>query len=74
MGDTSRRALARAGTHPSGRADGSGDKDFAHCGDAKAGGAGGGGARKKKSKCWCDRRVTEEEEVLASQNERLAVE
>jgi hypothetical protein len=63
MGDTGRRALARAGIHPSGRAGGSGDKDFTHCGDAKADDAGGGGARKKKSKRWCGRGVTEEEEV-----------
>ncbi len=70
----SRRAFARAGIHPSGRAGGSGDKDFAHCGDAKAGSAGGGGARKKKSKRWCGRGVTREEEVLASQNQRLVIE
>ncbi len=74
MGDTSRRALARAGTDPSGRAGGSGDKDFAHSGDAKAGNAGGGGVRKKKSKHWGGRRVTEEEEVLTSQNQRLVIE
>jgi hypothetical protein len=74
MGDTGRRALARAGTPPSGRAGGSGDKDFAPCGDAEAGGAGGGSARIKKSKHWCGRGVTEEEEVLASQNQRLALE
>ncbi len=74
MGDTSGRALARAGTNPSGRAGGSGDKDFAHGGDAKAGIAGGGSVRKKKSEHWCGRRVTKEEEVLASQDQRLVIE
>jgi hypothetical protein len=73
VGATGLRALARAGTHPIGGAGGSGDQDFAHCGDAEAGGAGGGGARKKKSKRWCGRRVTEEEEVLTSQDQRLAL-
>jgi hypothetical protein len=73
MGDTSRRARARAGTDPSGRAGGSKDKDFAHGGDAKASSA-DGGARKKKSKRWCGRGVTKEEEVLASQNQRLVIE
>jgi hypothetical protein len=62
MGATGRRALARPGTHPSSGAGGSGNKDFAHCGNAEAG---GGGAWKKKSKHWCGRRFTEEEEVLA---------
>jgi hypothetical protein len=74
MGDMSWRTLARAGTDPSGRAGGSGDKDFAHGGDAKAGSAGGGGVRKKKSKRWCGRGVTKEEEVLASQDQRLVIE
>jgi hypothetical protein len=74
MGDTSQRALARAGTDPRSRAGGSGDKDFTHCGGVKAGSASGGGARKKKSKRWCGRGVTEEEEVLTSQNQRLAEE
>jgi hypothetical protein len=74
MGDTSRRALARAGTDPSGRESGSGDKYFAHGGDAKAGGAAGGGVRKKKGKRWCGRRVTKEEKVLTSQNKRLVIE
>jgi hypothetical protein len=74
MGETSRRARARAGISPSGRAGGSGDKDFARGDDAKAGSAGGGGVRKKKSKRWCGRRVTKEEEVLTSQNQRLVIE
>jgi hypothetical protein len=73
MGDTSRRACARAGIGPGGRAGGSGDKDFAHGDDVEAGSAGGGGARKKKSRRWCDRRVTKEEKILASQNQRLVM-
>jgi hypothetical protein len=74
MGDTSRRACARAGIAPSGRVGGSGDKDFAHGDDVKAGSAGGCGARKKKSRSWCGSRVTKEEEVLTSQNQRLVME
>jgi hypothetical protein len=64
-----RRACARAGIAPGGKAGGSGDRVSA-CGDgAKAGSAGrGGGAGKKKGKGWCDRRVTEEEEILTSQD------
>jgi hypothetical protein len=63
MGETSRRACARAGIAPSGKAGGSGGQDFAHGDNVKAGNAGGGGARKKKSRGWCGRRVTKEEEV-----------
>jgi hypothetical protein len=74
MGDKSRRALARAGTDPSGRAGGSGDKDFAQGGSAKAGSVGGGGVRKKKNRHWCGRGVTNEEEVLTSQDQRLVIE
>ncbi len=32
---------------------------------------GGSGVSQKKSKGWCDKRATEEEEVLASQDQRL---
>jgi hypothetical protein len=57
--------------HPSGGAGGSEDKDFAPCGSAKAGGIGDSCAGEKKSKHWCGRGVTKEEEVLASQDQRL---
>jgi hypothetical protein len=71
--ETSRRAPVRAGTHPSGRAGSSGAKSFAPCGGAKAGGIGGGCTGKEKSRRWCGREVTKEEEVLASQAQRLVV-
>jgi hypothetical protein len=74
MGDTSQRACVRAGIGPGGRAGGSGDKDFAHGDNIKAGSAGGSSTRKKKSRHWRGKRVTKEEEVLTSQNQRLVIE
>ncbi len=70
---TSWRAPVRAGTHPSGGAGGSGAKDFAPCGGAKAGGVSASRAGEKKGKHWCGRGVTKEEEILASQAQRLVI-
>jgi hypothetical protein len=66
------RACVRAGVAPGGRAGGSGDRVSAHGDGVRADTAdGGGGVSQKKSKGWCDRRVTEEEEILTGQNQRL---
>jgi hypothetical protein len=71
-GEACRRACARAGIAPGGKAGGSGDRISASGDSDRAGSAGGGGgASKKKGKGWCDRRVTEDEEILTSQDQRL---
>jgi hypothetical protein len=62
----------RAGVASGGQA-GSGGDGVSTCSDCvRADTAnGGGGVSQKESKGWCDRRVTKEEEVLASQDQRL---
>ncbi len=66
------RACVRAGVAPGGQAGGGGDRVSACSDGVRADTAnGGGGASQKKGKGWCDRRITEEEEILASQDQRL---
>ena len=72
LGLPPRRACVRAGIAQGGQAGGGGDRVSAYGDGVRADTAnGGGGVSQKKGKDWCDRRITEEEEILASQDQRL---